>query len=61
MVLYILIKSFAILAGKNKIDKTRALFLYYNKYQVIMAKMTTATCDFLLAFLCLLFCGNIIA
>ena len=61
MVLYILIKSSAILVDKNKIDKTRALFLYYNKYQVIMAKMTTATCDFLLAFLYLLFCGNIIA
>lgn len=48
-------------SSKTKIDKSRAQFLYYDKYEIILVKFIMATLDLLLGFLYLLFFGNVIA
>lgn len=61
MIVYIFIKVMTSVSSKTKIDKSRAQFLYYNKYDIILVKLFIATLDFLLGFLYLLFFGNVIA
>lgn len=61
MIVYIFIKVMTSVSSKTKIDKSRAQFLYYNKYDIILVKFFIATLDFLLGFLYLLFFGNVIA
>ena len=61
MIGYIFIKVMTSVSSKTKIDKSRAQFLYYNKYDIILVKFFIATLDLLLGFLYLLFFGNVIA